>query len=147
MNSYKIFKYFAIVVGVIAFYFAMRVFVAGDDEISGSASLQSTVVSPFIYVGYILFFLTIGIVVFFSIKNLATSGNAKKTFINMGVIAVIVLISYLFTSGEARTLKDGEIITENVDHWISAGFVILYILVVISIVAMLMTGVNKIKNR
>lgn len=146
MNSYKIFKYFAIVIGAISLYFAMRVFLAGDDTIMASSDLQSSVVSPFLYIGYIVFFLTILLVLFFTIQTLVTS-STKKTFITLGAAIFIVLISYLITSGEAKTLKDGEVITETVDHWISAGFVMLYILVFLSIIAMLMNGVNKILNR
>jgi hypothetical protein len=146
MNSYKIFKYFAIVIGAISLYFAMRVFLAGDDTIMASSDLQSSVVSPFLYIGYIVFFLTILLVLFFTIQTLVTS-STKKTFITLGAAVFIVLISYLITSGEAKTLKDGEVIAETVDHWISAGFVMLYILVFLSIIAMLMNGVNKILNR
>lgn len=146
MNSYKIFRYFAIVIGVISLYFAMRVFVAGDETIMASSDLQSSVVSPFIYLGYIVFFLTILMVLFFTIQNLFTS-STRTTFISLGAVVLVVLISYIITSGEAQTLKDGEVISETVDHWISAGFVVLYILVFVSIGAMLMNGVNKIINR
>lgn len=146
MNYYKIFKYFAIAIGVISLFFAMRVFVAGDETIMASSDLQSSIVSPFIYIGYIVFFLTILLVLFFTIQSLVTS-STKKTFITLGAAVFIVLISYLITSGEAKTLKDGEIITATVDHWISAGFVMLYILVFLSIASMLMGGVNKLINR
>lgn len=146
MNLSKIFKYLAIVVGVIAAYFVIRVIVAGEESIKTSADLQASIVSPFLYLAYLVLLLTIVLVLVFVIKELFT-GHSKNTFIAIGAFVAIVLIAYLVTDGEPTPLRDGGTLSATGAHWVSAGLVIFYIMAILAIGAMLMTGVKKITTR
>ena len=142
MTIYKIFKYLGVLIGLIALFFMVRVLIAGDDPIKDSGDLQSAVVSPFLYVGYIVLILTIVITIIFSIKGLFT-GNVKETLISVGAIAVLVLLTYLFTDGEPYQTKDGEMLSAGTVHWISAGLAMFYILAIAAIGSMLYGGIRK----
>ncbi|HET8810192.1 MAG TPA: hypothetical protein VFM65_08005 [Flavobacteriaceae bacterium] len=146
MTLYKIFKYLAIAIGVIAAYFVIRVMVAGEDAIKTSGDLQASIVSPFLYVAYIVLALTIVLVLVFVIKELFT-GHPKNTFIAIGAFVAIILIAYLVTDGQPTPLRDGGTLSANATHWVSAGLVVFYIMAILAIGAMLMTGVKKITTR
>ncbi len=141
---YKIFKYFAIAVGVIGLYFLIRIWIAGDDLLA-SADMQSSLVSPFLYIAYIIMILTIALVVYFVIKSLF-SGNIKTTLIGIGSFVGIVLISYLISSGEP-VVRDGITYSANTVRWISAGLWMFYILAILAIAVMVFGGAKKISNR
>lgn len=141
---YKIFKYLAIAVGVIGLYFLIRIWIAGED-INTSADLQSGLISPFLYIAYVIMILTAALVVFFVIKGLF-SGHVKNTLIGIGTFVGIVLIAYLITSGEP-VVRDGETYSANTVHWISAGLWMFYILGILAIAAMVIGGAKKVSNR
>lgn len=142
MTVYKIFKYLAILIGLISLYFILRVLFAGNDVIVDSADLQSSIVSPFLYVGYIVLFLTILITIIFTLKGLFT-GDVKETLISLGSMAAIVLIAYLLTDGEPYQMSDGTTLAAGTVHWISTGLVIFYILGIFALGSMLYGGIRK----
>lgn len=142
MTIYKVFKYIAILIGVISLYYMVRVLVAGNQSIMDSGDLQSSLISPFLYVGYIVLILAALIALIFAIKGLF-EGDVKETLVSIGSIAVVVLISYLVTSGEPYQMTDGTVLSEGIVHWISAGFVIFYILGILAIGSMLYGGIRK----
>ncbi len=142
MTVYKIFKYLGVLIGLVSLFFMVRVLLAGNASITDSAELQSGIVSPFLYVGYIVLILTIAVTLVFSIKGLF-EGNLKETLISIGAIAVVVLIAYLFTSGEPYPTRDGTILPAGTVHWISAGLVMFYIMAIVAIGSMLYGGIRK----
>lgn len=141
---YKIFKYLAIAVGVIGLYFTVRIWIAGD-EIMTSADMQSSLVSPFMYIAYIILILTVILVLIFVIKGLF-SGGVKNTLIGIGAFVAIVLVSYLITSGEPVEMN-GITYSASTVHWISAGLWMFYILGILAIAAMVLGGVKKVSNK
>ena len=142
MTVYKIFKYLAIFIGLLSLYFMVRMLIAGNDPIMESADLQGSIVSPFLYIGYIVLILTILIALIFAIRGLFT-GNVKATLISLGSFVAIVLISYLVTSGEAYELDGGTVVSGETMHWVSTGLVIFYILGIFAIGTMLYGGIRK----
>lgn len=142
MNLYKILKYAAVVLAVIAVVLLARVWMAGDEAIEASAALQSNVVSPFLYLSYFVLGITILFVAIFVIKGLF-SGNVKKTLIAIGGFILLVVVAYLVTDGQPVPLDNGEMLSASASHWVSAGLVLFYILASIAVLLMVVSGVKK----
>lgn len=142
---YKIFKYIAIAFGVVTLYFIVRIWVVGDDALETSGDLQAALVTPFIYVGYIALILAAAVALIFAIKDLF-KGNIKNTLIVTGAFVAIVLIGYLLAEG--RPIEaNGTTYSANTVRWIGAGLYVFYILGILAILSMMMTGFKKLKNR
>lgn len=142
MTIHKILKYFALVIGVIGLILLGRIIMAGDDVIEASASEQQSLITPFIWLAYLVLAVVLVLVAFYVIKGLFR-GNIKNTLISVGAFVVIVGIAYLITDGTEIVLKDGDILSASASHWVSAGLVTFYILAAIAITAMVLSGVRK----
>ena len=143
MNLHKILKYVAIVIGVVGLILWGRVLMAGDDSIETSADVQASVVTPFLYVAYFVFAVIVLLVLFFVIKGLF-SGNIKNTLIAVGAFAIIVIISYFLAEGQAVYDRDGVMaVSESGSKWVGAGLYTFYILAVIAVGIMLVSGIKK----
>lgn len=142
MTLHKVLKYIALVIGVIGLILWGRVLFAGDDAIENSASVQASVVTPFLIVAYIVFALIVLIVLFYVIKGLF-SGNIKRTLISVGAFALIIVIAYLASGGNEMTMNDGEVISADTVHWVGAGLITFYILAATAILLMVISGVRK----
>lgn len=142
MTIHKILKYLALVIGVIGLILLARIIMAGDDAISASASTQSSVVTPMLWLSYMVLLVVIVLVAFFVIKGLFR-GNIKNTLIAVGAFLLIVVIAYFITDGSQIDLKDGGTLSASASHWVSAGLVIFYILAAIAVGAMVLSGIRK----
>lgn len=142
MTLHKILKYLALVIGVIGLILWARVLMAGDDAIESSADVQSSVVTPFLYVAYLVFAIIVLLVGFFVIKGLF-SGDIKKTLIAIGAFLLVVVVAYLLTDGTETQLSDGTMLSADANHWVGAGLVTFYILAGIAILLMVLSGVRK----
>ncbi|NJW52292.1 hypothetical protein [Salinimicrobium oceani] len=142
MTLHKILKYLALVIGVIGLILWGRVLLAGDDAIESSAAVQASVVSPFLYVAYLVFAIIVLLVLFFVIKGLF-SGNIKRTLIAVGAFILVVALAYLLTDGTETQLSDGTMLSANGHHWVGAGLVTFYILATIAILLMVVSGIRK----
>ncbi|MGB7786497.1 MAG: hypothetical protein WBL27_10385 [Salinimicrobium sp.] len=142
MTLHKILKYLALVIGVVGLILWGRVLMAGDDAIESSASVQASVVTPFLIVAYIIFALVVLIVAFYVLKGLF-SGDVKKTLMSVGAFVLIVVVAYLVTGGSEMVMNDGEVISASAVHWVGAGLVTFYILACIAILLMVVSGVRK----
>lgn len=140
---YKIFKYIAIAVGVVSVYFGIRLIAAGKDVVETSADFQAAVLSPFMYLTYVVLAVAVVLSVVFLFKDLFTGSNAKGTAIGLVGFAVLVLISFLLTSGEDYVMREGEILSATSVHWISAGIVMFYILGLAALALMFFGGLTK----
>ncbi len=142
MTIHKILKYLALVIGVIGLILLGRIIMAGDATIETSASAQASLVDPFMWLSYLVMAVILVLVLFFVITGLF-KGNIKNTLISVGAFVLIVVIAYVLTDGEATTLKDGEILSASASHWVSAGLVVFYILAVVAVGAMVLSGIRK----
>lgn len=142
MTLHKILKYLALVIGVVGLILWGRVLMTGDDAIENSADVQASVVSPFLYVAYIVFAVILLLVLFFVIKGLFT-GDIKKTLISIGSFLLVIVIAYVLTGGTETQLSDGSMLSASANHWISTGLVTFYILAGIAILLMVLSGVRK----
>ena len=142
MTLHKILKYVSIVIGVLGLILLGRILAEDGDAIEASADLQNSLLTPFMYLSYLVLLVVLVLVAIFVIKGLF-KGNIKTTLIAIGSFVAIILIAYLVTNGSQVTLKDGDILSANTTHWISAGLVTFYILAGIAILAMVISGVKK----
>ena len=142
MTLHKILKYIALVIGVIGLILWGRVLMAGDDAIENSADVQASVVTPFLYVAYLVFAIIVLLVLFYVIKGLF-SGDIKRTLIAVGAFILVVVIAYLLTDGTETQLSDGTMLSANANHWVGAGLVTFYMLAGIAILLMVVSGIRK----
>lgn len=146
MNIHKILKYFAIVIGVIGLILLGRILIADGPAIESDPSLQNSLLDPMLWLSYLVLVTVILLVLIFVIKGLF-SGNIKNTLIFVGAFLLIVVIGYVITDGVPMEMNDGEIISANVTHWVSAGLVIFYILALIAVGTMVLSGIRKLIKR
>lgn len=113
-------------IGLVAFYFFIRIVMIGDETIETDADVQASIVSPFINFAKIILIATTAIAVVFSIVNLVKHPQVlKRTLIGLGILAVFLVISYVLASDAAvtdpfgRILPDGE--AGSVSKWVSTG--------------------------
>ena len=142
MTIHKILKYLALVIGVIGLILLGRIIMTGDDAIESSAATQQSVVTPFLWLAYLVMAVILVLVIFFVIKGLFR-GNIKNTLISVGAFLLIVAVAYVLSDGVQRTLKDGEILSASADHWVGAGLITFYILAAIAVGAMVISGIRK----
>ncbi|ADF54845.1 MAG: hypothetical protein CMP12_17615 [Zunongwangia sp.] len=142
MTLHKILKYVALVIGVLGLIFLGRILAAGDDAIEASADVQSSVLEPMMWISYLVLAVVIALVAIFVIAGLFR-GNIKNTIIGIVSFAVVVLVSYLVTTGTQVTTREGDIISAGTVHWVGAGLVCFYILAALAILAMVFSGVKK----
>ena len=147
MTIYKVLKYLAILIGVISAVLLARVLISGDEAIVDSPDVQASVVDPFLWVAYIVLLIVVGLVLIFVIKGLFR-GSIKKTLVSVGVFLLIIVLAYVLAGDEViYDRNDVALISPSGAKWVSAGLITFYILGAFAILAMLFSGVTKIKNR
>jgi len=142
MTLHKVLKYLALVIGVIGLILLGRIIATGDDAIKASADLQGSHLDPFMWIAYLVLAVIVILVAIFVIVGLFR-GNIKNTIIAVGSFAVIIIVAYVLSDGEATQLKDGTMLSASGDHWVGAGLITFYILAGIAIAAMVFSGIKK----
>lgn len=142
----KVINIIKIIFGIVGAILFVRILNAGDDAIEADAALQSSVVAPFMWVSYIILGITVLMVLFFSVKALFT-GDVKKTLLSVGGFIVIIVVSYLVSSGTETALRDGDVLSASGSRWVSTGLTAFYILAALAVLAMLLSSVKKILTR
>ena len=147
MNSHKILKIVAGILGVLGIIFLVRIIARGDEAIKAAAADGDTaIIDPMAWVTYIIFFATIGFVLFFVLKNLFTNtGSLKNTLIGVGAFALVLIISYVLSSGAdaGNYMYNGVSATEGETKMVGAGLIAFYILIVGAALAMALSGFKK----
>lgn len=143
---YKILKYLAYALGAIGAILLLRLLFSDIEAVENSGDLQASLVTPFLYLGYVVIIFAIVLVAIFVLKGLF-SGNIKNTLISIGSFLVIVVIAYVFTSGEEIQLGDGEVVSASASHWISTGLVIFYVLIIAAVAAVFLGGIKKLTTK
>lgn len=148
MNTQKIFKYTALVLGVIGLILQVVILNQGDDTIKLNAlSGDYGVVSTMVTLALIVLAITVSLTLIFSITNLASDPKKlKKALLSIGAFGVVVLVAFLFSSGTETPLKDGDILSAAGSRWIETGLRTFYFLVFIAVGAMLYTGIIRLKK-
>ncbi|WP_417884805.1 hypothetical protein [Zunongwangia sp.] len=145
MTLHKILKYIALVIGVLGLIFLGRIIATGDDAIKASAEVQNSVLDPIMWISYLVLALVVVLVAIFVIAGLFR-GNVKNTIIGIVSFGVVILLSYLLSSGSEIVLKDGTTLSASADHWVGAGLWSFYILAGLALLAMAFSSVRKLIN-
>ncbi|SNR55155.1 hypothetical protein SAMN06265371_10580 [Lutibacter agarilyticus] len=135
------------IIGFVAFYFFIRIVMEGDDPIVESADLQASIVSPFISFATFILIATAVIAVVFSIWNLIKNPEVLKTsLLGIGVMVVLLVVSYVLASDGAVTDGIGNILPEgeagSVSKWVSTLINYSFILGAIGLVFVLLDFVK-----
>ena len=106
-------------------------------------------ISNMIWLGKVLVFAAALIAIVFSVKNMASSPSKLK----MAAIAIVALlaivgISYGLSSGKEVVSSTGKLMaTEGASKWVGTGLRVVYILGVVSVLAIVAGGVKKALNK
>ncbi|MDF1516848.1 MAG: hypothetical protein RQ864_06960 [Lutibacter sp.] len=111
-------------IGLVGFYFFIRIVMEGDDAIKEDGALQASILSPFISFSIFLLIASALIAIIFSLLNLTKHPEVlKRTLLGVGAMGLLLVLAYVFASDEAVTdamgkvLPDGEAGT--VSQWVS----------------------------
>ncbi len=136
MALHKIFKIIGIVLGLLGVVCMAML-------LSGNESAQDWL----IYVGYIVFAVTVVIVLVFVLKGVF-EGDIKKTLISIGVFAAVIIVSYVLADSTPMQLPDdGGMTSESGSKWVGTGLYTFYILAIVAVALMVFSGFKKITNR
>ena len=139
MGLHKILKIVALLLSVAGIIFLAMIVSKGDDVVRATGDG----VDGFLYVAYIMFAIVLLFVLAFVLKGIA-AGNIKKTLMTIGAFLLIVVISYVMAEGVETTMRDGEILSASGSKWVSTGLITFYILAILAIGAMVLSGVKKV---
>ena len=140
MGLHKILKIVGLILSLVGVYFLAMIIMKGDDAIIESG----TGIDGFLFTAYVMFALVVGAVLIFGLKALFT-GNIKNTLIILGAFIAVIAISYGLAGNTPMVLKDGDMLSESGSKWVGAGLYTFYILAVIAIGAMVVSGFKRAK--
>jgi len=131
------------IVGVLSIVFLAMIIAAGDEAIKLGES--SGTVNIFMYVAYLVLFLTLAFVIVFSLKNIFTdSEKMKSTLKSVGIFALLGLICYFgFAKGVETELKDGDMLSAGGSQLLGSGLYLFYFLLAIAGGSMLFFAIKK----
>ena len=145
MNYQKLTNYLVVVLGLLVFGLLLAILFQGDDTIEMNA-LQGDFgsVSYIIYLAQAVLAITVLLSLGFSLKNLASDkqkmiGSLKA----IGAFLVVLVLAYLFSSGEETPLQDGEFLSASGARWVETGIRMFYFLTIIAVGAMLSGSIIK----
>ena len=150
MNLQKIAKIVAARLGLIATFSLFGIMSQGDEAIENAYAAGESIASvdTMIPVAYVIFVLVLAFVLFFVVKNLFTNAKSiKNTLVGIGAFLAILIVSYVVSGGDPTKYYDNNVlVSDGTSQLVGAGLVTFYILVVVSLVAMAWSGINKIKK-
>ncbi|WOD42043.1 hypothetical protein [Hwangdonia lutea] len=131
------------IVGVLSIVFLAMIISTGDEAIKLGES--SGTVNTFMYIGYLVFFLTLAFVVIFSLKNIFSDAETmKSTLKGVGIFALLAAICYFgLAKGVETELKDGEMLSAGGSQLLGAGLYLFYLLLAIAGGSMLFFAIKK----
>jgi len=131
------------IAGILSILFLAMIISTGDEAIKAGES--SGTVNTFMYIGYLILFLTLAFVVVFSLKNIfSNSETLKSTIKGVGIFALLALICYFgLANGVETPLKDGDMLSAGGSKLLGAGLYLFYLLLAIAGGSMLFFGIKK----
>lgn len=139
----KILTIILALVGVLSIVFLAMIISTGDEAIKAGES--GGTVNTFMYVAYLVFFLTLAFVVIFTLKNILTNSDTlKSTLKGVGLFAILALVCYFgLAEGVETPLKDGDTLSEGGSKLLGAGLYLFYALILVAGGSMLFFGIKK----
>ncbi|MFT4780670.1 MAG: hypothetical protein ACJAZK_000126 [Psychroserpens sp.] len=147
MNIQKIVKIVALVIGLIAVFFLVRIMMLGDEAIKTIPENQG-ILSGFANLAYIVLAITAITAIVFSLVNLVSHPDKlKKALMSLGVFALVLAVAWFASSGQERLLSDGTTLTAGQSQMIEAGIKAFYILILLAAGLMLFFGAKKMLSK
>ena len=145
MGLLKIIKIVALLLSVVGVILYMMIFIKGDQAIKDALfnGEEVAVLDWALYVAYIIFAMVLAFVLFSGLKGFF-SGDVKKTILPVVVLLVIIAISYVLADGTEMPMKEG-ILSETGSKWVGTGLYSFYILAILALAAMIISGFKKVK--
>lgn len=141
----KILNIFKILIGVLAAVLFVRVMIEDDELIKDSAELQSSLISPDLYLAYIVLGIAVLVTIVFTLIGVA-KGNIKKTLISVGLFVLVIAIAYFGFAddyGTGRAISDTETLSESGALWIGTGLYTFYFLALAAVLSMFVSTIKK----
>ena len=132
---YKIAKYAALGLGVIGVILWIALSLSDNSADPNNGTMQALFVLTYILLA-----------IFSAAQNILASPKAlKKTLIYTGAFVLILIVAYVFSSGdvEANASEEVKKASDSVRKWTSTGLIALYILVAGAIAALVASNVKK----
>ena len=142
---HKIIKIIALVLSLLGIAFLINIISTGDDAIKAAAlDGDTSIVDPIAYIAYAVLIVILVFVLISVVKNLTSGKGLGKTLIGFGVLAGILLISYLVSGGDTKEyFYNGITATPSQSQLVGGGLVAFYILILAAAATMLLSGVKK----
>lgn len=145
----KIVKIVLVVVGIIA---AIMWYQLPGRDVPVSTAIQSGPMNIMFTLLYALLAIAVVAALFFTLKNLfANPKSLKKTLLVIGAFLVVVLLSYMLSSGTDVSIEEmanrGVATTESTIKNIGTGLNVFFLLVIIAIASMAWGGFKKMTNK
>ena len=149
MNTQNIIKIVSGILGILGIIFLFRIISLGDEEIKLAASMGDYgSVSALVNLALFILGIAVVITLIFSLFGLTSDGKKlKKALISIGLFALVVAIGFGLSNGVETPLKDGDVLSASGSRWVGAGLRIFYILTLVAIAAMGLSGVQRILKR
>lgn len=139
MNLNKLAKIVVITLSVLAIVFLATIMMSDAPD--------GGMISPIIYVAYVMLAIAIVFVVYYMFKGLmAKKGDLKKTFISLGAFIGVFVLAFILADGTAVPLKDGGEVSAFASKMVSTGLNAFYILAIVALGLMFFTGYTRIKK-
>ncbi len=142
MGLHKILRIVALILSIAGIISLAMIVSKGDDVVKQTGEG----LDGFLYVAYIMFAIVLIFVVIFVLKGLM-AGDIKKTLLVLGAFLGIVIISYILADGVETEMRDGKILSASGSKWVSTGLYVFYILGVLAIGSMVLSGVKKLTTK
>ena len=145
MKLQNIVNIISALLGIVGVIFLLRIMGTGDEQIEIDASQGSySLVTPIIELARIVLILTISVTLIFSLRGLfSNKEKLKKASISIGFFLLIIFISYMASSGVETPMKDGKILSESGSRWVGTGILVFYVLFILAIGLMFLSGLRK----
>ena len=147
----KILTLVAGLIGLIGFFFFIRILIEGDEALKIDADLQNSILSPFISFSIIVLVVTAIIAVVFSAVNMIKHPQVlKRTLMGVGVLLIFLVVAY-FLADDGAVMSMGKVLeygeAGSISKWVSTGINFSAILGVIGFGAFLIDFVKSlVKN-
>jgi len=149
MKLQNIVNIISALLGIVGVIFLLRIMGTGDEQIEIDATQGSySLVTPIIELARIVLILTISVTLIFSLRGLfSNKEKLKKASISIGFFLLIIFISYMASSGVETPMKDGKILSESGSRWVGTGILVFYVLFILAIGLMFLSGLRKMFNK
>lgn len=138
MNLNKLTKILVIVASLLAVVFWATIAFSSEEE--------GGMITPMIYVSFTVLAVAVLLVLLYTFKNiLSKKGELKKTFISVGAFLGVIIIAFVLADGTPLKVN-GEEFSSTTSKFVSTGLNTFYIVALVAIALMFLTGYNRIKK-